>query len=60
MSLSNYNSAVKRLSKCLTVEQVYKAESSFDRVYQAGQLTNKELYSLCKIALDRIVAIEGA
>lgn len=55
--LSNYQSAVIRITNAKTAEEVAEVEKGLDRVYNAGQLTTSELSSLCALAVHRLIEI---
>lgn len=50
--MSNYQSAIKRLKRCKGINEVNQALDGFDRVYNAGFLTESELQRLDAKAFD--------
>lgn len=54
----SFHYALKRLSECKTVDEVSKFEASITRVYNAGCLTEKELFRLYDKAFQKIASIE--
>ena len=50
--MTNYQSAIKRLKKCKGINEINQALDGFDRVYNAGFLTESELQRLDAKAFD--------
>lgn len=55
---TNYQSCLERIQKANTVDGLYKLESSFDRLYDTGILSDKELYKLSGKVMQKIAKIE--
>jgi hypothetical protein len=57
--MSNYKSAVKRINKSVTKEQLEKASIGIDRVHAIGHLTDNELMRLDRKICDRLIIMEN-
>lgn len=44
--MTNYQSAIKRIEQADTIEKLKSLDKSFDRIHQAGFLTDSELTRL--------------
>ena len=53
--MSNYKSAIDRLNRCKTVDDIDRALLGFERVHQVGHLTDSELQRLDAKAFDIIL-----
>ena len=53
--MSNYKSAIDRLNRCKTVDDIDRALIGFERVHQVGHLTDNELRRLDAKAFDIIL-----
>jgi hypothetical protein len=52
--MSNYKSAIDRINKAQTVEELHKVSEGLERVYRWGQLTDSEYMRLDGKLCDRI------
>jgi len=52
--MSNYKSAVDRLNRCKSLDDIERALKGFERVHKVGHLTDKELERLDAKAFDII------
>ena len=57
--MGNYKSAVKRINKSVTKEQLKKTSIGFDRVHAIGHLTDNELMQLDRKIVDKFLQLEG-
>tara|TARA_R110000824_G_scaffold154502_1_gene326683 strand:- start:79 stop:255 length:177 start_codon:yes stop_codon:yes gene_type:complete len=46
MNMTNYQSAIKRINQACTIDKLRLLDKSFDRIHQAGFLTDSELARL--------------
>jgi hypothetical protein len=46
LTMTNYQSAIKRIKQADTIEKLKSLDKSFDRIHQAGFLTDSELTQL--------------
>ena len=53
--MSNYKSAVDRLNRCNSLDDIETALKGFERVHKVGHLTDKELERLDAKAFDIIL-----
>ena len=53
--MSNYKSAVDRLNRCKSLDDINRALLGFERVHKVGHLTDKELERLDAKAFDIIL-----
>ena len=53
--MSNYKSAIERLTRCESLGDIDKALKGFERVHQVGHLTDGELQRLGSKAFDIIL-----
>jgi len=53
--MSNYKSAIDRLNRCKTVDDIDRALIGFERVHKVGHLTDSELQRLDAKAFDIIL-----
>jgi hypothetical protein len=56
--MSNYKSAIDRLNRCKTVDDIDRALLGFERVHHVGHLTDKELQRLDAKAFDIILDLQ--
>jgi len=52
--MSNYKSALDRLNRCKSLDDINRALLGFERVHKVGHLTDKELERLDAKAFDII------
>jgi hypothetical protein len=50
--MNNYKSAIDRLNRCKTVDDIDRALIGFERVHKVGHLTDNELRRLDAKAFD--------
>ena len=53
--MSNYKSALDRLNRCESLDDINRALLGFERVHKVGHLTDKELERLDAKAFDIIL-----
>jgi hypothetical protein len=53
--MSNYKSALDRLNRCESLDDINRALLGFERVHKVGHLTDKELERLDAKAFDMIL-----
>jgi len=53
--MSNYKSALDRLNRCESLDDINRALLGFERVHKVGHLTDKELQRLDAKAFDIIL-----
>ena len=56
--MSNYKSALDRLNRCKSLDDINRALLGFERVHKVGHLTDKELINLDLKALDIVLEME--
>jgi len=56
--MSNYKSALDRLNRCESLDDINRALLGFERVHKVGHLTDKELINLDLKALDIVLEME--
>jgi len=56
--MSNYKSALDRLNRCKSLDDINRALLGFERVYKVGHLTDKELINLDLKALDIVLEMQ--
>jgi len=53
--MSNYKSALDRLNRCKSLDDINRALLGFERVHKVGHLTDKEIQRLDAKAFDIIL-----
>ena len=56
--MSNYKSALDRLNRCKSLDDINRALLGFERVHKVGHLTDKELINLDLKALDIMLEMQ--
>ena len=56
---SNFKSAVAMIKKATTKKELEKLDRGFERVYNAGYLTAKELQQLDVMLMDKMASLES-
>jgi hypothetical protein len=58
--MTNYQSALVRLNKAATAEELNRLERSFERVYNAGCFTVSEYVRLDRKLVDKLIKYDVA
>lgn len=59
MTKTNYRSAVERIRKSTTIEQLEKLDVSLERLYKIGIFSLAQFGTLDLMILDKKIALEG-